>query len=956
MPSFPRAQHADRPRPLRELLRSRSRIGTAACLALTVTMMGLSAIALSVFGPQFRLANAELGAIQDGHVAMINQETGLRGYLVTRDRQFLEPYTQGAADLQELDRQLVDWSADDPELATQVARLQQAEQDWINGWALPLLDSQPDRADGPRLAALLLEGKRLFDAYRVVQSEVRADVERRRDLVSEQQQNALLAVAVVDLVVLALVIGTVKRANRRLVEEIVPPTQQVRDALSALTAGDLARRAPETGSTELRRIAGDVNELAAALEGRNALVEVRERDLVAARDDAERAGQAKTAFLATMSHEIRTPLNAVLGLTDLLLTTPLTDPQRGHLQTIATSGDSLLALINDVLDFSKIEAGELDLERAPFDLHELVYSVGQLFAPQAGRAGLDLLVDVAEDCPAEVVGDCFRLRQVLQNLVANAIKFTAEGFVLLRVSGELVQGRLRARIAVSDTGIGIPADKLDRLFRSFSQVDASTTRSYGGTGLGLAISQRIARAMGGDITVDSELAVGTTFAVTVDLAVPAVLRSAAASTDLAGRRLLLVDDNPTNLEILENQLTRSGAECVLARGGAGALELLIGGEVFDAVLMDLHMPGMDGVELAQQVRALDRGGDLPLLLLSSSSTIEHPGGGSPFAVQLHKPVQPQRLVRAVVSALAVEPEAPVTSSGPGAVPGAARLRVLVAEDHDVNAQLMALYLEQLGHDSVRVENGRAAVDAVRDGDWDVVLMDAQMPVLGGIDATAEIRALPGRQPVVVAVTASVLAGDRNAFLAAGADAFLTKPVRLTVLAETLSRWAGSSPGTVHEGTVVPVPVPVPVPAPRTAPDADRSVAPAAPDALEGALDEETIEDLRDLGPEQLGHLYGAYLAGLGAAVEEIRAAAAEPDRAGEDSLDRLAHRLKGSSAALGALRLAGLCQQLESAGAGPGPAPAELVDALTEESGRVAAAVTALLDAVPAEGVTGSPA
>jgi len=518
--------------------------------------------------------------------------------------------------------------------------------------------------------------------------------------------------------------------------------------------------------------------------------------------------------------------------------------------------------------------------------------------------------------------------------------------VLLRVSGELAQGRLRARIAVSDTGIGIPADKLDRLFRSFSQVDASTTRSYGGTGLGLAISQRIARAMGGDITVDSELAVGTTFAVTVDLAVPAVLRSAAASTDLAGRRLLLVDDNPTNLEILENQLTRSGAECVLARGGAGALELLIGGEVFDAVLMDLHMPGMDGVELAQQVRALDRGGDLPLLLLSSSSTIEHPGGGSPFAVQLHKPVQPQRLVRAVVSALAVEPEAPVTSSGPGAVPGAARLRVLVAEDHDVNAQLMALYLEQLGHDSVRVENGRAAVDAVRDGDWDVVLMDAQMPVLGGIDATAEIRALPGRQPVVVAVTASVLASDRNAFLAAGADAFLTKPVRLTVLAETLSRWAGNGPGTVHEGTVVP--------APRTAPDADRPGAPAAPDVLEGALDEETIEDLLDLGPEHLGHLYGAYLAGLGAAVGEIRAAAAEPDRAGEDSLDRLAHRLKGSSAALGALRLAGLCQQLESAGAGPGPAPVELVDALTEESGRVAAAVTALLSAVPAEGMTGS--
>ena len=943
MPSFPRAQHADRPRPLVELLRTRSRLGSAACLVLTVTMMGLSAVVLSVFQPQFRLANAELGAVQDGHVAMVNQETGLRGYLVTRDPRFLEPYTQGSADLQALDEQLAGWSAGDPELAAEVVRLQEAEWAWINGWALPLLDSQPDRADGPRLAALLLEGKRLFDAYRVVQGEVRAAVEQRRDLVSERQRNALLTTAAVDLAVLALVIGTVKRANRRLVAEIVPPTQQVRDALSALTAGDLARRAPETGSTELRRIAGDVNELAAALEGRNALVEVRERDLVAARDDAERAGQAKTAFLATMSHEIRTPLNAVLGLTDLLLTTPLTESQRGHLRTISNSGDSLLALINDVLDFSRIEAGELDLERAPFDLHDLVYDIGQLFAPQAAGKGLDLLVDVAEGCPVEVVGDCYRIRQVLQNLVANAIKFTAEGFVLVRVSGELVEGRLRARIAVSDTGIGIPADKRDRLFRSFSQVDASTTRSYGGTGLGLAISQRIAQAMGGGITVDSEVGVGTTFVVAVDLAVPATAPPLTCSSALDGRRLLLVDDNATNLSILENQLTRSGARCLLVGSGAEALELIAGGEVVDAVLLDLHMPGMDGAELARRVRALDRGADLPLVLLSSSSTAGQSVDTTPFAAQLHKPVHPQRLVRAVVSALAVEPgTGTVGATGPGAVQGGTRLRVLVAEDHEVNAQLMALYLEQLGHDSVRVENGRAAVDAVRDGDWDVVLVDAQMPVLGGVDATAEIRRLPGRQPVVIAVTASVLASDRTAFADAGADAFLTKPVRLAVLAEALSRWAGDGSGAVPDEAVVP--------APRTAPDADRPTGPAGQDAPDGVLDEETVEDLRDLGPERVAHLYGAYLAGLGAAVEGIRAAAAAPGTGGEESVDRLAHRLKGSSAALGALRLAALCQQVETAGGDPTGAPAELVDALAEEGRRVAAAVTALLDAVPAGG------
>ncbi|MGY1984635.1 response regulator [Blastococcus sp. SYSU DS0669] len=916
---------ADDARPLRALLRRPMLVALAALTTVALTTLGLALLVVTVIGPRIDRTDAMLATLQDGHVAMLNQETGLRGFLVTREVRFLKPYWDGVDALRRSDAALDRMAPGDAEFAAVVADLRAAQQQFITDWAEPVLRTQPAVGDTAALSALLVRDKALFDRYREVQGEARALMQERREQATGQRNAVVLGGAGLGLVVAVVVALAVRRANRRLAAQLLPPTREVRDALEALASGNLDRRAPEAGPAELRAIAGDVNALGRALRERGEQVAARETQLVAARDEAERAGQAKTAFLATMSHEIRTPLNAVLGLTDLLLTTSLTDEQRGHLETVSRSGDSLLALINDILDFSKIEAGELDLEQAPFDVAGLVYDVAQLLAPQAAGKGLDLLVDVPVTCSWRAVGDAARLRQVLTNLLGNAVKFTSSGQVLVSLAGQETDGVLTCRLAVSDTGIGIPAAQRDRLFRSFNQGDASITRSYGGTGLGLAISQRIARAMGGDIGVDSTEGSGSTFTVTVQLPVAPPAPEDDRSGSLAGRRLLLVDDNPTNLRILEHQLGRAGATCVHAGSGAAALEQVESGD-FDACLLDLHMPFMDGEELARRLRAHPRAGRMPLVLLSSAAHIPCDGGAT-FEARLHKPVRPERLVQTLRSVLQRDGAAAPDAGGAqpyGTGVAGQRLRVLVAEDHAVNAHLIGLYLRQLGHDGVHVENGALAVEAVRTERYDVVLMDAQMPVMGGVDATAAIRALDVRQPAVIAVTASVLASDRTAFHTAGADEFLTKPVRMGALGDALERVATGRP------SGIPAPAPVAVP--------------AAPPADDDALDAETVAELRDLGEDGFQHLYRQYADALAETVAALLAADVTTDADDEAGLPRLAHRLKGSSAAMGALRLADLCHRLEDAGAAPGDRD-EVLGALRDESRRVHAAVTTLLDA-----------
>lgn len=901
------------------LLRRPLLVALSGLTVVAMTMLGLAVLVAPVLGNRIETYDRMLRSLQDGHIAMLNQSTGLRGYLITREDRFLQPYAAGVADHRAVDAEMARWTDVDAELASRLTELQSAQRRWTQEWVRPMLAEQPEVGDTTALAELLRQDKALFDPYRVTEAEARAAVEDRRAEATAQQQLALYSGALVG-VATAVGVGLVlRRAYRRLDAQVVPPTQEVRDALAALAAGDLTRRAGESGSAELRRIAADVNALGDALQDRDELVAARERDLVAARDQAERAGQAKTAFLATMSHEIRTPLNAVLGLTDLLLTTELTEEQRAHLETVSGSGDSLLSLINDVLDFSKIEAGELDLEAAPLDLVGVVYDVAQMLAPQAARTGLDLLVDVVGDGPWQVLGDGSRFRQVVTNLVGNAVKFTREGHVVLRLTGTVADGRLRCRLSVADTGIGIDPDDHHRLFRSFSQVDASVTRSYGGTGLGLAISQRIVRAMGGDIEVESRPGVGSTFTVAVDLPLAPASSAGAAADGLAGLRVLVVDDNPTNLRILEHQLSRHGAECVLAGSGTAALQVLAAATHPDVAVLDLNMPGMDGDVLAAALRARPATADLPLVLLSSSTTLP-PERYADFDARLNKPVRPERLARTVRSVVRTGSEADATGPATPAQPAPAGrpLRVLVAEDNAVNAQLMALYLRRLGHECTHVGDGEQAVAAVLHGTYDVVLMDAQMPVLGGIDATAAIRLLPlAQQPRVYAVTASVLAADRTAFLAAGADGFLTKPIRMGTLRDALDEVA---------------------PAPTGA-------AAAGPEQV-AVLDPDTVEDLRDLGDEAFAHLYTRYLATLDDAVAAIVAAADLPSWSVDDegSVPRLAHGLKGSSAALGATGLAEVCHSLETVDPA-GLALADTLAVLERERARVRAAVTTLLAA-----------
>jgi signal transduction histidine kinase/DNA-binding response OmpR family regulator/ligand-binding sensor domain-containing protein len=517
-----------------------------------------------------------------------------------------------------------------------------------------------------------------------------------------------------------------------------------------------------------------------------------------ARQEAERASQAKSVFLATMSHEMRTPMNGVIGMASLLSETPQTSEQLDYTETIKSCGEALLGVINDILDYSKIESGKMDLEEKDFDLRICIEEVLDVFTTRVSHVGLDLIYHIDQNVPTQIIGDNLRLRQVMLNLVGNAIKFTPRGEVFVGIHLlNTVDNKIEIGFEIRDTGIGIAEDKLGQLFQAFSQVDTSTTRKYGGTGLGLVICEKLVALMGGNISVQSQPGRGTTFTFSIHTTISQQLKPTNTAQNLfalENKKVLIIEDNTTVQNVLKSQLTQWKLIPTVTSSGAEALAILSMHPDFDLILCDAQMPEMDGLELAQHIHQKQK--KIPVILLSFIGDERIKSHTEFYSSVVTKPIRQSTLFKYILAQFTKQQDKPVADEINGKNKLSADfskqypLSILIAEDNPVNQKLAERVLMKLGYSPEMAMNGQDALDALERKHYDVILMDVQMPIMDGLEATKKIRMLRKEpQPIIIAVTANAIQGDREICLQAGMDDYISKPIKLEDLVNMLEKWS-----------------------------------------------------------------------------------------------------------------------------------------------------------------------